>query len=104
MSNLVLGFVNDLRSHPIRFLLSKGIQISISPDCPCFLGYEGVTMDYVAAFLAWDLDLKDLKKLSMNGIKYSSIGDGEEKKRLVEVVFTEKWKLFIEYVIEKYNV
>jgi adenosine deaminase CECR1 len=75
---MLLGYVTDLRNHPVRFMLHKGIQVSINSDNPGFFGYEGVTMDYVYAIIAWDLDLRDLKKLSLNGITYSSLS--EEKK------------------------
>ena len=56
-------------------MLAKGIQVSISSDDPGFFGYEGVTMDYVYSTVAWDLELIDLKKLSLNGITYSTLDD-----------------------------
>lgn len=59
-------------------------------------------MDYLAAFVAWDLDIRDLKKLSLNGITYSSIDD-EKKLHLKTEIFPRKWKDFISYVIEKYS-
>ena len=86
----------------MRFMLCKGLQASINSDDPGFFGYEGVTMDYLMAMIAWELDLKDLKKLSLNGITYSSVSD-EKKKHLKEKVFPQKWKEFIEYVLEKYE-
>ena len=73
LSNMVLGYTLDLRSHPIRDLLFRGLQISISSDDPGFFNYEGVTLDYCYVTLAWELDLRDLKKLSLNGIEYSSV-------------------------------
>jgi adenosine deaminase CECR1 len=78
----------------MRFMLAKGIQASISSDDPGFFGYEGVTMDYVAATMAWELDLKDLKKLSLNGITYSSLDD-KEKAYLTNEVFPRMWKKWI---------
>ena len=101
VSNMLLGYVVDLRSHPVRFLLQKNLQVSISSDDPGFFGYDGVTMDYVLATLAWQLDLRDLKKLSLNGIKYASISEAK-KKHLTEEVFPKKWKEFIQLVNEKY--
>lgn len=44
--------------------------------------------------LAWELDIADLKKLSLNGIIYSSIDD-ESKKGLREL-FDMKWNEWIE--------
>ncbi len=54
-------------------------------------------MDYFMVALAWELDLRDLKKLSLNGLTYSSIGE-VQKKHLKENVFPTKWKDFIYYL------
>ena len=99
ISNLLLGYVIDMRNHPVRWMLARGIQVSISSDDPTFFGYDGVTMDYVYAALSWELDIKDLKKLSLNGIHYSTCSD-EKKKELEDKVFPGKWNEFIDYVLE----
>lgn len=91
MSNLLLGYTLDLRNHPVKFMLTKGIQVSINSDDPGFFGYEGVTMDYVYATVAWDLELIDLKKLSLNGITYSTLSE-KQKQYMKEEVFPAKWK------------
>ena len=39
LSNMVLGYTLDLRTHPVRFMLSHGLQISISSDDPGFFNY-----------------------------------------------------------------
>ena len=59
----------------MSYIIQQGLQITISSDDPGLFGYEGVTLDYVYAMGAWRLSLMDLKKLSMNGIKYSTIDD-----------------------------
>ena len=102
VSNLLLGYTTDLRNHPVRYLLAKGIQASISSDDPTFFGYDGVTMDYVMTYVAWEFSIRDLKKLSLNGITYSSVSD-EEKKRLKEEVFPKKWKEFINEINSTYS-
>ena len=99
LSNKILGYVRDMRNHPVRFMLCQGVQASISSDDPGFFGYEGVTMDYVYATVCWDLDMTDLKKLSLNGITYSSVSE-EKKKHLKDVVFPQKWAQFIEFMNE----
>jgi len=43
------------------------------------------------------LNLRDLKKLSLNGIHYSSIPD-EKKPHLRDEIFPKKWKEFIDYL------
>ena len=102
ISNLLLGYTTDLRSHPVRFMLYKGLQASISSDDPGFFGYEGVTMDYLFAYIAWELEIRDLKKLSLNGITYSSCDD-ETKKKLKDEIFPKMWKKFISYIMETFK-
>ena len=70
---MVLGYVNDLRTHPMKSMFSWGIQASINSDDPGLFGYEGVTLDWLYAVAAWELNIRDLKKLSLNGIEYGSI-------------------------------
>ena len=53
--------------------MNKGVQFSISSDDPGLFGYEGVTLDYVYGVSAWSLGIRDLKKLSLNGIEYSNL-------------------------------
>jgi adenosine deaminase len=49
--------------------------------------------------LAWELDIADLKKLSLNGIKYSAVSD-EIKKKLTEEVFPTKWQKWVSDLAE----
>ena len=94
LSNMVLGYTLDLRNHPVRYMMHQGLQTSISSDDPGFFHYSGVTLDFIYVTLAWELDIWDLKKLSLNGIKYSTVSD-EKKKHLLETVFPAKWDEFI---------
>jgi adenosine deaminase CECR1 len=75
VSNLVLAYVTDMRCHPTRGLLHQGVPVTISSDDPGFMGYEGVTLDYLYVFLSWELDIADLKQLVLNSIKYSSVSE-----------------------------
>ena len=97
LSNMVLGYTNDLRTHPINYLMTRGVQFSISSDDPGLFGYEGVTLDYVYATSAWTLTLRDLKKISLNGIKYANVSE-ETKKSLREDVFEPKWKEWVAWL------
>ena len=97
---MILGYTLDLRCHPVRSFLHQGIPVSISPDDPGFFDSVGVNLDYCYAFLAWELDLADLKKLCLNSLTYSTCTD-EEKQKL-QVFLEYKWKKFLEIVISKY--
>ena len=94
---MVLGYTYDLRNHPVRDLTYRGLQFSISSDDPGFFDYKGVTLDYAYLTLAWELDIRDLKKCSLNGIRYSSVTK-EKKDNLYANVFPQKWAEFISYV------
>ena len=61
------------------------------------MGYEGVTLDYVYAYLSWDLDIADLKKLCLNSIQYATLDD-LEKEELTKL-FAYKWDRFLDYVL-----
>ena len=93
LSNQILGYIGDLRMHPAHAWLRHGIQISISPDDPGIFDYVGVTPDYWAATLAWELDLRDLKKLSLNGIDYSFLSPAEKK--IARAAWQPQWDAFV---------
>ena len=94
LSNMVLGYTLDMRNHPVRYMMHQGLQTSINSDDPGFFHYSGVTLDFVYATLGWELDLWDLKKLSLNGIKYSTVSE-EKKAHLLNNVFPPQWAEFI---------
>lgn len=100
ISNLVLAYVNDMRLHPVRSLLHQGIPVSISPDDPGFFGYDGVTLDYLYAFIAWELSLADLKKLCLNSLEYSII-ESQDKEQL-RPFFEKRWSRFLQFATGKF--
>lgn len=100
LSNMILGYQLDIRNHPVKFMLSRGLPISINSDDPGFWDYDGVTLDFAWITLAWELDLKDLKKFALNAIKYSTAN--EEIKQLNFKHFEKQWKEYIEVLSVKY--
>ena len=46
ISNLILAYTLDLRWHPGKFLLQKGVPVSLSADDPGFWEIKGLTLDY----------------------------------------------------------
>lgn len=93
LSNQILGYIRDLRMHPATYYLTQNIPISISSDDPGVFGYVGVTPDYWAIWLAWNLDLGTLKKIILNSITYSSLSAAE---KVVALTYWQKaWDKFI---------
>lgn len=80
----------------MRGLLAQGVKVSLSPDDQGFWDAKGVTLDYIMAYLAWGLDLGDLKQLCLNSLTHASINE-DEKAALTEF-FNYKWYKFLLYV------
>lgn len=95
LSNQVLGYVQDLRVHPANYLLKKGVQISINSDDPAIFGYSGLSYDFWTIFLAWELDLRSLKKLCLNSLSYSSLESREKDRAIAN--WEKRWEEFVKY-------
>ncbi len=95
LSNQILGYVKDLRVHPANYLLRRGVQCTISSDDPSIFGYSGISYDYWTIFLAWQLDLQAIKKLTMNSLTYSSLTDCE--KQQARAHWQQEWDDFIDF-------
>ena len=93
ISSFLLGYCSDLRVHPSRYLLNRGVPVSLNSDDPGFWGYDGVTLDFAYATVAWQLDLKDLKQFALNAINYSSFSKEIRQEHLD--IFQEEWTNFV---------
>jgi len=93
ISNQVLGYIPDLRTHPGRMLLKNGVQCAISSDDPSVFGYQGISYDFWLVFVAWELDLKALKKLVFNAVNYASL-NAESKQKALQTL-DKDWKHFV---------
>lgn len=98
LSNQILGYVRDLRLHPASTYLRRGVNCTISSDDPMIFNYKGLSYDYWNVFMAWELDLAAMKKLSMNGILYSALDPTEKEKALK--IWNERWDLFIDNTLK----
>jgi adenosine deaminase len=65
LSNLALGVVRDLSSHPLRQLLHAGVRVTVNSDDPPFFGGY-VNANYLAAAEALALDVDDVIALAHN--------------------------------------
>jgi len=95
LSNQILGYVKDLRLHPASLMLRHGVQCSISSDDPAIFGYAGLSYDYWYATMAWELDLRDIKKLVFNSLTYSTLDEIEKQEALVALL--KSWEQFVAY-------
>lgn len=82
ISNQILGFVRDLRVHPANGYLSRGVPCVLSNDDPGILGNDGLSFDFWEATVAWELDLRAIKQLAMNSLKYSGMTQKEKQRAI----------------------
>ncbi|XP_013118640.1 adenosine deaminase 2 isoform X2 [Stomoxys calcitrans] len=100
LSNQVLGYIWDLRNHPASFLIAENFPIIISSDDPGLWNAKGLSYDFYYAFMAFapaEADLRFLKQLALNSIKYSILTS--EERRKINRIFQKKWEEFIYNVI-----
>ncbi|XP_063702223.1 adenosine deaminase AGSA-like [Culicoides brevitarsis] len=101
VSNQVLKLVDDYRNHPAAILFSDNYPVVVSSDDPSFWEATPLSHDFYMAFVgiaSKHADLKFLKKLAMNSIKYSSLSDTEQKEGTKK--WQEAWDKFLDDVIE----
>ena len=94
VSNLMLGYVSDLASHPARGYYRDGLPMILSSDDPAFQEHHNLVDDFFVATACWDLSLKDLKQLAFNSIKYCSASPATKEKLFV--AWRGRWDDFVE--------
>ncbi|XP_053947221.1 adenosine deaminase 2 [Anastrepha ludens] len=100
ISNQVMGLVWDLRNHPATFLIAENFPVVITADYPGMWNSKGLSYDFYYTFMALapaEADLRFLKQLALNSIKYSILTS--EERRKMNRVFQKKWEEFIYNVI-----
>lgn len=121
ISNQLLGYVSDLREHPLIDLLMRGVQVSLASDDPAVFGYEGVTYDYfqgvqraccfkhnihlfnnvgiAKVYISFEnLNLASLKTFALNGMVHAGMSREEKDEALTH--FERRWNTWISSVRE----
>ena len=73
--------------------MANGLQCSINSDDPGVFGYQGLSYDFTMACIAWELDLRAIKKMVFNSIEYSGMPLEKKKKALQQL--QSDWDTFI---------
>lgn len=93
LSNQILGYLRDLRIHPASTYLRRGVDCVISSDDPLIFDYEGLSYDFWAVYMAWELDLAALKQLCRNSLEHAALSEEERMEALAS--WEEQWRKFV---------
>ena len=81
LSNLKLQVVKDLKKHPLREMLQKGLLATINSDDPAYFGGY-MNANYIAVAEALSLTKDEICQLTKNAFEASFL-DGNQKKDLI---------------------
>jgi aminodeoxyfutalosine deaminase len=87
-SNVCLGVVPDLASHPFDRLYRSGCRVSVSSDDPAFFG-TNLTREYLRLHQAFGYSAAELAGLSLSALRQSFLPDGE--RAVIERRFREQF-------------
>lgn len=93
LSNIRLGYVSDLRQHPMIEYLKRGLPVVIASDDPLFFENKTLTDDWFAVILSFDLSVAEIKQLCLNSILYSGVSKKEKTKLLS--AWEKQWTDFV---------
>lgn len=97
ISNTVLSLVRDVRDHPLSTFLAQGLPVVISSDDPGAWESDPISMDMYVTFVGAASrfsDLRLLKTLAMNSLKYSAMDKNEKQDAINQ--FDRQWKAFVD--------
>ncbi len=91
LSNLKLKVVNDMKDHPLKRMIEKGLLVTVNSDDPAYFGGY-LNENYMAVAEALDLEEEDIFKLARNSFN-SSFAAEERKQEMSDIAeqFNKNW-------------
>lgn len=83
LSNLKLKVVDDLKDHPLRDMLKKGLLVTINSDDPAYFGGY-VNENFLAITKSLDLTEDEVRQLAINSFKASFLEEKEKEKMIAK--------------------
>ena len=95
VSNHMLRYVPDLRSHPAVEYLKRGVPVCLCSDDPGYMEHGTLTDDFFAAILCWDLGVAQIRQLCENSIRCSTL-DASRREALMRA-WEKQWACFLDF-------
>jgi hypothetical protein len=102
ISNQILQYTPDIRSHYANGLFRQGLPMTLSNDDPIMFGYNGLTYDFFAAAVSWNLSYKAIKRLAWSSIEYSTLNNTE--KVAAKTQFATMFNTWIRKIADSYKI
>jgi adenosine deaminase len=77
-SNLRTGVCGSLETHPIRQYYEKGLKVTVNSDDPTMFD-TSITKEYLTIARGLQFDLKDLRRVLMNGVEASFLPEKDKE-------------------------
>jgi adenosine deaminase len=84
LSNLKLAVVNDLRNHPLKTMMEKGLIVTINSDDPAYFGGY-LNENYIKVTEVLGLNKNDIVQLAKNSFAASFLPSDEKDAFLSEI-------------------
>jgi adenosine deaminase len=84
LSNLRLRVVDDLRHHPLRRMMDRGLMVTVNSDDPAYFGGY-VNDNYVAVSGALALDRVEVAAIVRNSVSASLLPSAEKESVLADI-------------------
>lgn len=84
LSNLKLKVVDDLKKHPLKYMINKGLFVTINSDDPAYFGGY-LNENYLETAKALDLRIDEIHQLAKNSIHASFLNDTYKEKYLERI-------------------
>ncbi|WP_167611324.1 adenosine deaminase [Maribellus sediminis] len=84
LSNLKLKVVEDLKDHPLKKLLDKGVMVTINSDDPAYFGGY-LVQNYLETAEALNLSKNEIIQLAANSFKASFLTEHEKERWIAEL-------------------
>jgi adenosine deaminase len=84
LSNIRLRVFSDMKRHPLKTMLDRGMMVTINSDDPAYFG--GYLNDnFNACLYAFDLSDRDIVQLAENSITASWLNEGQKARYLADI-------------------